>query len=312
MTSPPRNRILKFSMYRILGTTFAALAGLAFGSFLNVVVTRWPAEESVVRPGSHCRNCDRFLSWWENIPVLSWILLKGRCRTCRSWIGWRYPLVELAVAVSWALAVWNFAGWRPDSISASGGMAVSILSLAGQIVFFWLMVALAALDAENLWLPDAITLPGIGLGILLVVLEAAFTPVSPFLAATESAAVIVARAAIGAGAGILIAAGLILFIRWIYWLIRRREGIGLGDVKLVAMLVAWLGFFPGMLAFGLGVALGAAVALVLLVVFMMQSKTEEWALTKLPLGTFLCIGGIISGLWAQKIIGAYMYLSGIF
>lgn len=299
-------------MIRIAGTIVAALVGLAFGSFLNVVVTRWPAEESVVRPGSHCRNCGRFLSWWENIPVLSWLMLRGHCRTCRAWIGWRYPLVELAVGVSWALAVWNFSEWNPASASASGEMTKAVIGLVGQLIFFWLLVALAALDLENLWLPDLITLPGIGLGILLVILKAAFTPLSPFAAATQSIGVIVARAAIGAGAGTLVAAGLILLIRWIYWLVRRREGIGLGDVKLVAMLVAWLGFFPGMLAFGLGVVLGAVVALILLLRFMAQSKAEEWALTKLPMGTFLCIGGIISGLWGQKIIGAYMYLSGIF
>ena len=197
-----RNRILSLSMVRIAGTIFAALAGLAFGSFLNVVVTRWPADESVVQPRSHCRNCGRFLAWWENIPLLSWLALKGRCRTCKAWIGWRYPLVELAVGVCWALAVWKFPGWPSISNSLAGGMANAVISLVGQLIFFWLLIALAALDAENLWLPDLITLPGIGLGFLLVLLKVVFAPASPFSAVETSMPVLMARAAFGATASI--------------------------------------------------------------------------------------------------------------
>ncbi len=95
-------------MIRILGTIFAGLLGLAFGSFLNVCLTRWPEDESIVHPRSHCRNCDHTLAWWENIPLFSWLFLRGRCRNCRTWIGIRYPLVELAVGVLWAVAVWRF------------------------------------------------------------------------------------------------------------------------------------------------------------------------------------------------------------
>jgi len=84
-------------MIRVLGTVFAALLGLAFGSFLNVCLSRWPQDESVAAPRSHCRSCGRTLPWWENVPLLSWLALRGRCRSCKAWIGWRYPLVELAV-----------------------------------------------------------------------------------------------------------------------------------------------------------------------------------------------------------------------
>ncbi len=98
-------------MIRILGTVFAALLGLAFGSFLNVCLSRWPEGESVVTPRSHCRACGRTLAWWENVPLLSWLALRGRCRTCGVWIGWRYPLVELAVGGLWASAfAWLFLG----------------------------------------------------------------------------------------------------------------------------------------------------------------------------------------------------------
>ena len=94
-------------MIRVLGTIFAGLLGLAFGSFLNVCLSRWPEGESIVQPRSHCRSCGRTLAWWENVPLLSWIALRGRCRSCGAWIGWRYPLVELAVGALWAVAAWR-------------------------------------------------------------------------------------------------------------------------------------------------------------------------------------------------------------
>src|SRR6266567_7444702 len=101
-------------MIRILVTVFAALLGLAFGSFLNVCLSRWPEGESVVKPRSHCRTCNRTLTWWENIPVLSWLFLRGRCRTCGTKIHWRYPLVEAAVAILWAICAWRFFPVLPD------------------------------------------------------------------------------------------------------------------------------------------------------------------------------------------------------
>jgi len=110
--------------------------------------------------------------------------------------------------------------------------------------------------------------------------------------------------------GILAAAALILLIRWVYWLIRRHEGIGLGDAKLMAMLAAWLGLPGALLSFGLGVVLGALVAIVLLLVPSAQRDSKSWALSKLPLGTFLCIGGIVSSLWGQQMLAAYLRWAG--
>jgi leader peptidase (prepilin peptidase)/N-methyltransferase len=293
------------SMIRAFGTIFAGLLGLAFGSFLNVCLTRWPNGESIVLPRSHCRQCGRTLAWWENIPLLSWLALHGRCRTCRAWIGWRYPLVELAVGVLWATVVERFLG--SNILNATPiATAADLTVIIGQMLLYWLLVALAVLDAEHLWLPDWLTWPGIALGFIFVLMAWGFVsfsfppyPIKPLM--------LLARNQLFA---ILIAAGLILLIRWTYWLIRRREGIGLGDAKLMALLAAWLGLPGALLAFGLGVVLGALVAVILLAVPSARRDSETWALSKLPLGTFLCIGGIVSSLWGGPILSAYLHWAG--
>jgi leader peptidase (prepilin peptidase)/N-methyltransferase len=296
-------------MIRILGTVFAGLLGLAFGSFLNVCLSRWPAGESVVSPRSHCRHCNHTLAWWENIPLVGWLVLRGRCRSCRSSIGWRYPLVELAVGALWAISAWQVLdpSLYPDSLPVFYYDAVA--HAVGNFTFFWLLVALAMLDADNLWLPDWITLPGIALGFFFIVLRATLSAAMPIIDKSGSMKYAAGHAALGSILGIL-AAALILLIRWLYRLIRHREGIGLGDVKLMAMLAAWLGLPGALLAFVLGVVLGAAVALVLLAIPSEPASTGAWALKKLPLGTFLCIGGIVSALWGQPIISAYLHWAG--
>jgi leader peptidase (prepilin peptidase)/N-methyltransferase len=288
-------------MTRIFGTVLAALAGLAFGSFLNVCLNRWPAGESVIKPRSHCRACGRTLAWLENVPLVSWIALRGRCRTCGTPISWRYPLVELAVGLLWAVAYLRCA----ERFAALPGLFVDpVLQVIGLAILIWLLVGLAVLDAESLWLPDAVTLPGIAAGLAFAMAQEGFgchydTPSRPLGA--------LLRTVLSA----LIGAGLVLLIRWSYWLIRRREGIGLGDAKLMAMLAAWLGLRGALLAFAIGVVLGACTALILLAVPVARRGTEIWSLTKLPLGTFLCIGGIISALWGQQILAAYLRWSGV-
>jgi len=299
-------------MIRVLGTIFAGLLGLAFGSFLNVCLCRWPTGESIVLPGSHCRQCGRTLAWWENIPLVSWLALRGRCRTCHAWIGWRYPLVELAVGMLWAVCasqslilIQNLFAFDFFPIQ---WVQIDALHFFCNLVLIWLLVALLFLDAEHLWLPDKLTLPGILLGFVYrfgdFYLHHSFSfqqpDTIPSLLATLFFQVL----------SILAAAGIILLIRWVYWLIRRREGIGLGDAKLMALLAAWLGLPGALLAFGLGVVLGALVAIVLLAVPSARRDSETWALSKLPLGTFLCIGGIVSNLWGGPIIAAYLRWAG--
>jgi len=301
-------------MIRFYGTVLAGLLGLAFGSFLNVCLSRWPAGESVVRPGSHCRSCGRTLAWWENIPLLSWLALRGRCRTCQATISWRYPAVELAVGALWAIAA-----CRSISVIALTDIPASLTweeaTIALGVMFFaWVLVALAFLDAEHLWLPDWLTLPAIALG---VVFKTALASLGSFLPSSSNPNLVLldcwdcispGRAALMSIACAALAALLILLIRWIYKLIRKREGIGLGDAKLMAMLGAWLGLQGALLASALGVVLGAVVAVILLA---SRRRTEEpLSAMKLPLGTFLCVGGIVTALWGPQIINAYAHYAG--
>jgi len=291
---------------RTFATFFAALLGLAFGSFLNVCLSRWPYGESIVRPGSHCRNCEHTLSWWENTPLLSWLILRGRCQNCHTAISFRYPLVELLVAVLWAAAVWNH--------SRLATPFLIIESILAMMIFYWLLVALAFLDAEHFWLPDLLTLGGTLLGIANYFYSIFEHSVAEFPAHMhwEPYAYRLLECAI--------AASIILLVRWLYWLVRRQEGMGLGDAKLMAMLAAWLGLPNALLSLFIGVTLGALWSVYLLIGGRKQSHQENaqeeahptnWALTHLPLGTFLCLGVVISSFFGTRIIAAYLHWAGL-
>jgi leader peptidase (prepilin peptidase)/N-methyltransferase len=291
-------------MIRIFGTIFAGLMGLAFGSFLNVCLSRWPAGESVVAPRSHCRQCGRPLAWWENLPLVSWLALGGRCRTCRAWIGWRYPLVEFAVAALWAYTASQALPRILYPYKIELFPHAHIIEFFELLLLYWILVALATLDAEHLWIPDRITLPLITLLSLVFIFP--FVRHITYNDISIKAAWFIAEYFLG----ILAAAGLILLIRWSYWLIRRREGVGLGDAKLMALLAAWLGLPQALLAFAVGVMLGALAAIVVLVIPKARRESKSWATSKLPLGTFLCIGGIVSSFWGQPILALYLRWAG--
>jgi leader peptidase (prepilin peptidase)/N-methyltransferase len=303
-------------MVHILGTIYAGLLGLAFGSFLNVCLSRWPEGESVIAPRSHCRNCAHTLPWWENLPLVSWLVLRGRCRNCHSRIGLRYPLVELAIGALWAFSAWQLPQWGANPQSPVMEMYYGPVVLVGQMILTWLLVALAVLDADNLWLPDWITLPGAALGFAFTLLKlellVKLTSLTglQFTGALQHEQYGIYGIALKRLLGILAAAGMVLLIRWVYWLTRHREGIGMGDAKLMALLAAWLGLPGALLAFGLGVVMGAVLALVQLAIPSARSQSERWALSKLPLGTFLCLGGVVSSLWGQPIVAAYLRWAG--
>ena len=278
---------------------------------------------------SHCRCCARTLAWWENIPLLSWLALRGRCRTCHTRIGWRYPLVEAVVALLWAVAV---AGALPAEEQLLVAQPIALLPLlfvaAGQMCFFWLLVALAVLDAENLWLPDKLTIPGAVIGVLY----AAAAPVLLRVADAQPGLPLAGSApdsvwSLGASrlVAALVVAACVLLVRWLYGLVRRREGLGMGDAKLMALLGAWLGLPGAALAFVLAVTLGTVCALWLLVCAggrtsqassgqvteAVSSSPSAWASAQLPLGTFLCVGGVLSALFGRAWIDLYLRFFGL-
>ncbi len=264
--------------------------------------SRWPDDKSIVQPRSYCPSCNRQLSWWENVPLLSWLALGGRCCTCRAWIGWRSPLVELAVAVFWAVVVGRFLCANPVPNFSDITYTINLANAIAWMIFLWLLIALAVLDAENLWLPDRLVLPGIGLGLVLTMTRASLESFLQFgggfavwkhMATTAAAAWFVAAVA---------PAAVVLVIRWIYIMIRDQEGIGFGDVKLMAMLGGWLGIKMGLVSFGIGVVTCAVFALLMLRTPSMRANPKAWAKMKLPLGSFICLGGAVCAFWGVPIV----------
>ncbi len=209
--------------------------------------------------------------------------------------GWALGVASLAVLGYQSLDILVFNLRSPSTL----------VSLIGWVVFQWLLVALAVLDAENLWLPDWLTLPGIALGSICTVLKTRRQMELSALSRPQ-----LTSGVLDCLFAILAAAALILLIRWVYWVVRHREGIGYGDAKLMALLAAWLGLPQALLAFAVGVVLGALAAVVLLAVPAGRRGPESWASSKLPLGTFLCVGGIVSCLWGQPIVAAYLRWGG--
>jgi leader peptidase (prepilin peptidase)/N-methyltransferase len=265
----------------VLVSIFAALLGLAFGSFLNVCVSRLPRHESVVAPRSRCPQCLAPILNRDNIPLLSWALLRGRCRSCAAPIPARYPLIEAATAALFLLCYLDF-GLTPHGVASA--------------VLCWLLLGLAATDAETLTLPDALTFPGVGLGVFASALQglSGDAPIFQWKAAAQS----LLWAAC--------AAALVLTIRGLYWLVRRREGIGLGDAKLLAMIAAWLGPWQTALAFFLAAICASAYGLGLIARATLRPSTGNPLIVRLPLGAFLCAAAIVSLFKGESILAWYL------
>jgi leader peptidase (prepilin peptidase)/N-methyltransferase len=241
------------------------LLGACIGSFLNVCVFRLPRSESIVFPASHCLNCNNKLKAYDNIPVLSFLLLRGKCRSCQTKISWQYPLVELATGILFALAAARF-GLSWDTLIAliliSVSIVVSLIDLKIQII------------------PNTISLPGIVLG-----LAASLVPASPvhFL-----------NALIGA----LLGGGIFYLVAVV-----SKGGMGGGDIKLIAMFGAFLGWQKCLLTIFAGVLLGSVVGIVLI---LLKRKGRK---DPIPFGPFLCIGALVSLFYGQTIIRWYLYFN---
>jgi leader peptidase (prepilin peptidase) / N-methyltransferase len=301
----------------------AFLLGLLFGSFLNVCISRLPDHRSISKPRSHCPNCQATIRWYDNIPLLSWIILRARCRNCKQPISWRYPAVELAVGL-WFLASLNtYIGARFNAFyfpmqhtataSADAQQAIALIIILG-----FLLIGLIVMDWQTQTLPDAFTLTGTLIAFALICAQAVFlgphedelllhgrNPLTSPGNVTDRGNVILTgpeHLILGRLLAIAAAAGILLLIRFLYKQLRHRDGLGLGDVKLIAMIAAFLGFWPAVLAFFLGAVLCSTYAVTLI------ARRRADALTRLPLGTFLSIGGLIAALIGTPLIAWYSSL----
>jgi leader peptidase (prepilin peptidase)/N-methyltransferase len=291
--------------------------GLIFGSFLNVCISRLPRRQSVVHPRSRCPQCEAAVRWYDNIPVFSWLLLRGRCRNCKQAIALHYPLVEIGVAL-WFMAqaadiyTLLYFSKSPDLVS-------DVITHIGIAILGFLLIGLMVMDWQTQLLPDAFTLGGIAISFLLTCVS------SIFLAPNEDEVILgnhhiqISSPGSSAGQGNVFLTGpervigawlvsvvcaflVLLLIRWLYRVVRHREGMGLGDVKLLAMIAAFLGFWPAILAMFLGVLIASVYAIILLV------RGSAGAASKLAFGSFLAIGGLIAAFYGDSLINAYKTL----
>ncbi len=254
--------------------SFAAVIGLVIGSFLNVVIWRVPRGESVVRPPSACPSCSTQISAWDNVPVVSWLLLRGRCRHCRERISARYPAVELGTAILFALAAWYFGlSWELPAF----------LYLAA------ISIALTLIDLDVHRLPNSIVLPSYA--VAGVVLSAA--------ALLQGEPVLIARLAAG---------GLALYAFYFVLAIIYPSGMGFGDVKLAGVLGMYLAFLGwpqvvvgAFLAFLLGGVVGA----------LLMAIRKAGRKSKIPFGPFMLLGAWSGILFGQSVADWYLGLVGL-
>ncbi|WP_417533286.1 prepilin peptidase [Marinobacterium stanieri] len=279
--------LLQSSPLAAVGTAF--LFSMLVGSFLNVVILRVPimmqrewdaciqAEKgeqpdnsqepfNLMTPASRCGECGHQIRWFENIPVISWLFLRGRCSACGTGISFRYPFVELLTGVSSAWLVWHF------GFTLEAGLLVLLT---------WALITLTFIDLDHQLLPDSITLPLMWMG-LLINTQGIFTSL-------ESAVV-------GAAAGYLV----LWSVYWLFKLLTGKEGMGYGDFKLLAAIGAWGGFQILPLVILLSSVVGAVLA------FALIAFRRHQAQNPLPFGPYLAIAGWIAMVWGDSIISAYL------
>ena len=242
----------------------AGFLGLCFGSFLNVVIYRLPLGQSLATPPSRCRKCGYSLRWFDNIPVVSWAVLGGRCRKCGVSVSWQYPIVELITGALFVLVVW---------LTPVGPL------MASRLVLVCILIVLFGIDLEHQILPNSITLPGIAIGLLL-------STIAP--PGWRDALL-----------GALLGAGILYGIAAAYYLWRREEGMGMGDVKMLAMIGAFLGWKAVLVTLVLSSFAGAIIGMLLLSA---QRGNMKYAL---PFGTFLSIGALVAMFAGEPLVAWY-------
>jgi leader peptidase (prepilin peptidase)/N-methyltransferase len=246
----------------------AAILGAMVGSFLNVCIYRLPAGESIVTPRSRCPSCASPIAWYDNVPVLSWLLLRGQCRRCRARISIQYPLVELATALLWLAAATRYG---------------ASLEAVRSAIFLTTLLGIALIDARHYIIPDHLSLGGMVLGLVLAAPPGGFRLLSAVMGA---------------------AVGYVLF--WAIAVggekLLRKPALGMGDVHMMAMVGAFLGI-PGAL---LTILLGSLLGLVIGVPLSWWRGKLTFLGTYLPLGTFLALGAAIAHGWGDSLIRWYL------
>jgi leader peptidase (prepilin peptidase) / N-methyltransferase len=283
----PDANLLPQSFYYVAIAAFGAV----IGSFLNVVIHRLPREESIVLPSSRCPSCGGAIAFYDNLPIVSYLALRGRCRSCKTHISARYPAVEALVALLWMAVFWR------DGLS---------LVLPFDLIFVTAIVALIFIDAEHMILPNAITYPGIvfalvaRLAIPFLTGQPTFDDLPMLMNGTLAGLPIWIGSLIGAVVGGLVGGGSLWLMGWAWEKLRGIEAMGLGDVKMMFMVGAYLGWRLTILNLFLGVLSGSIIGILLM---MRQGRKDMQML--LPFGVFLGIGAIASLLIGSHIVEWY-------
>jgi leader peptidase (prepilin peptidase) / N-methyltransferase len=249
----------------LLAYAFTAAFGAVVGSFLNVCIYRLPRGGSVVWPASACPQCARSLDWFENVPLVSWAALLGRCRTCRARISPRYPLVEALTAAMFVAGWW----WYGPGVL-----------LAARLVLGCALVVLFAIDLEHQLLPNSITLPGMVGGFIF----------SWFAPPGWVASLL----------GLLVGGGVLYGVAVGYFWWRKEEGLGMGDVKMLAMVGAFLGWKLALVTLMLASLTGSVVGVLLIAT---KGRDMKYAL---PFGTFLAVGALLAATAGPSLIEWYV------
>ena len=249
----------------IVEGTFVTLLGLLLGSFMNVCIYRLPRGLSPVRPRSGCPKCGHMLAWYENIPVVSYLVLRARCRKCRTPISPIYPIIEL---ITGAVFLAGYLWYGPGPV------------LIVRLAFAWAMIALFAIDFEHQILPNVITLPGIVVGVL--------------------ANVLAGPGWVNSLIGVAVGAGSLWLVAEIYYRVRHEEGLGMGDVKMLGMIGAFLGWKLVLITLVMSSFLGSIVGVFVLIA---RKESLKYAL---PFGTFLAIGALIAAVAGDAILDWYL------
>jgi leader peptidase (prepilin peptidase)/N-methyltransferase len=275
------------SSLSLLGQIYAFIFGACIGSFLNVCIVRWPRERSVLRPRSRCPQCGNQLAWFENVPVLSWIALRGKCRCCDERISPMYPIVELLVGCGWLLCAQHF------------GFTLTALRVA---VFGTVLLGVMVTDAQHYLIPDGFTL--FGLAFMLVTSVIAFFRPETQVFATPYDALV------GACAG----AGMIAIVGWLGEVMTKREAMGLGDVTLMAFVGAALGPTRALITVFLGATLGAVAFAGIVIPIAMIRRGHSREQTELalgsapfetplvPFGVFLAPAALLTLFWGDALL----------